>query len=319
MKDRILKFLRDPAVQAVTGIIALIAVIATPARNLLAAVFLFVKKYFDSFVSWLIEVSVIKNWIILLFIIFLVAILAFCFFVLRNHRTSTSDVGRSRARRKEYNKDGSKNTDVSNDKSKFVQVSLSAGVGNAYLRDRFLDSPNSKDFSGSVKFELQADSLYFDSNKQIRYFVPRPDGSKEVTIALPQPVNHVTAAYFLINSGNSKPIYAGEKVGEIILSFQDAPPHVIELVLGKNIREWCPGNPGEYVRDLSDKTTTELVWTGMSKDGASAIIDRLKIDIYKSMRPQPLEKITIVHVPIKNRPETLGVHFSVFGIALELG
>jgi hypothetical protein len=124
-------------------------------------------------------------------------------------------------------------------------------------------------------------------------------------------------AHCSINSGNSKNIYANESIGEIRLIFKDAPPIVVNLVLGENIREWCPGNAGNYVRE----TTSPLisgVWTGMSKDGANAVIDCLKIPIYECMRNCFLEKIILVHKSTKKPTDTMGVHYSVFALSLEI-
>lgn len=112
--------------------------------------------------------------------------------------------------------------------------------------------------------------------------------------------------------------YANKGIGEIKLVFKDAPPIDIELVLGKNIREWCPGNSGDFIRETSSSELVTGVWTGMSKNGANAVIDCLKIPVYECMRNCFLEKIIFVHKSIPQPPDTMGVHFSVFGVAIEI-
>lgn len=200
----------------------------------------------------------------------------------------------------------------------FVPLSLPTGIGNSYFETRFINPPSGNIILGGVKFQLEPKSLVFDTNEQIRYLTPRDDGSKEVDFRLPRPINQIRSTYFLINSGNSKNLYNNEKIGEIRLIFKDAPPIVTELVLGYNIREWCPGNPGDFVRETSSPDVIADVWKGLSKNGANAVIDCLKVPNFECMRGNFLEKIIFVHRPTKRPPDTMGVHFTVFAVSLEI-
>jgi hypothetical protein len=202
--------------------------------------------------------------------------------------------------------------------TKFLPISLSAGIGNSYLKNRYIEPPVGDVVLGGVQFLLKQDSLVFDTNEQIRYYLPHDDGSKEIEFQLPESVNRVKSVHFLINSGNSKTTYANKKIGKIRLVFKEAPPIDVELILGENIREWCPGNSGEYIRETSSPATVVGVWAGMSKSGANAVIDRLKIPVFECMRDCFLEKIIFVHKSVPQSPDTMGVHFSVFGISLEI-
>lgn len=56
----------------------------------------------------------------------------------------------------------------------------------------------------------------------------------------------------------------------------------------------------------------------MNKSGAYAVIDCLKIPIYEIMESCYLEKILFIHYSIPEAPDTMGVHYSVFGISLEV-
>jgi len=202
-------------------------------------------------------------------------------------------------------------------KIKYSPISLSTGIGNSYLKNRYIDPPSGDVILGGAQFLLKPDSLIFDTNEQIRYYLPRNDGGKEVDLRLPEPAIQVKSVHLLINSGNSKNIYANEVIGKIRLIFKDAPPIVVELVLGQNIREWCPGNSGGYVRETSSPSTKN-VWMGMSKNGANAVIDCLKIPVYECMRNCSLEKIIFVYKPTQKPSDTMGVHFSVFAVSLEI-
>jgi len=203
-------------------------------------------------------------------------------------------------------------------KTKYLPISLIPGIGNSYLKSRYIAPPSGDVFLGKAQFRLEPDALIFDTNEQIRYYTPRDDGGKEIDFQLPKPQNQVKSAYFLINSGNSKSIYAHQDIGEIMLVFKDAPPIVVELVLGENIREWCPGNLGDFVREASSSMITIDAWTGLSKQGANAVMDCLQIPVYECMRNCFLEKIIFVHKSTQRLSDTMGVHFSVFAVSLEI-
>ena len=199
----------------------------------------------------------------------------------------------------------------------FLPIPLRPGIGNTYLKYRYIDPPTGDVVLNGVRFLLAPDMLIFDTSGQISSYLPRNDGGKEVDFRLPEPAIGVKSVYLLINSGNSKNIYANETIGKIRLIFKDAPPIVVELVLGQNIREWCPGNSGEFVRETSSLSITN-VWTGMSKNGTNAVIDCLKIPVFQCMKNCSLQQIVFVHKPIQKPPDTMGVHFSVFAISLEI-
>jgi hypothetical protein len=202
--------------------------------------------------------------------------------------------------------------------TKFLPIPLSPGFGNSYLKSRYINPPTGDVVLGEAQFRLEKDTLIFDTNEQIRYYLSPDDGGKQVMFQILQPVNRVKSVYLLINSGNSKNIYANRSIGKISLVFKEAPQIDVELVLGNNIREWCPGNSGDYIRETSSPKTIPNVWMGMSKNGATAIIDCLKIPVYEFMKDCYLEKIIFTHKSFPQPPDTIGVHYSVFGISLEL-
>ncbi len=202
---------------------------------------------------------------------------------------------------------------------RFLAVALSPGVGNARLQDRYILPPSGSVLLARTEFQLDVQSLIFDTSAHIREFLPLDTDGKRVELRIPKPINGITAAHFLLNSGNSKMIYARSIIGSISLIFRDAPPVEVELVLGYNIREWCPGNPGDYVREVSDSKNVRNAWVGMSKTGANAVIDCLTVPVFPVLRSSFLEKILFVHKSALKPPDTMGVNFSVFAISLEIG
>ncbi len=206
---------------------------------------------------------------------------------------------------------------LSSRSEKIIPISIPPGVANARMRNRYLDLPVGKVQFGSVEFMIEEDQPIFDTGEQIRSSILRRDGSKEVEVVLQTPLSAVRSVHFLINSGNSKAMYASEKVGEIILDFLDAPPIVTNLVLGNNIREWCIGNSGDLVRDATD-ITSRVAWKGTNSEGTAAVLDCLEIPVFDCLINSPLAKINFVHKDISRDPDDMGVHYSIFAISLKI-
>ena len=203
-------------------------------------------------------------------------------------------------------------------KTEVLPIPLVPGIGNSYLRSRYIAPPSGNVFLGKVQFQLEPNALIFDTKEQIRYYRPLNDGGKEIDFQLPKPQTQVRSAYFLINSANSNSIYAHQEIGEIRLVFKDAPPIVVELTLSENIRDWCPSNPGDLVREAFSPMLTMGVWTGQNKHGGNVVIDCLEIPVYECMRNCLLERIVLIHKPPQRPPDTTEVHFSIFAVSLEI-
>lgn len=197
----------------------------------------------------------------------------------------------------------------------FQPIQITPSLGNSYLKERYIDPPLGSFSVGGVQFDLGQNPLVFDTHKHIRSYHPLKDDGKQIDFQLPNPVNNIKSIHFLINSGNSQTIFRNICMGQIKLVFKDAPPIDEPLCLGQNIREWCLGNSGNYIREISDKQKIIGTWRGMSKDGVNAIIDCLEIPIFPIMRNAYLEKIIFTHVPTSGGNQ--GVHYTVFGISIE--
>jgi hypothetical protein len=200
---------------------------------------------------------------------------------------------------------------------KFINILIPPGVGNKQFGQFYIDAPSGDALLGETQFHLESKSLVFDTSSQIREYYPRDDGSKEVTLTLSKPIKAIKSLYILINSGNSKSFYVSEKIGEIKLLFKDVPPITTDLILGKNIREWCIGAQGNLVREFSDPMS-KVVWQGLNKNGTYAVIDCLNIPIHEAIKNNALEQIVFVHKPLQRQGDTLGVHYFVSAIAAEI-
>jgi hypothetical protein len=198
----------------------------------------------------------------------------------------------------------------------FTPIPLFPGIGNAHLRNLYLTPPIGDIYLNSIPFQIPLDAIIFDTNAQIRYSFPREDGSTEIELRLSTAVANVKKVHVLINSGNSKNVYANQKIGEIRLLFSKVHPMSTDLILGYNIREWAVGNQGDYVRELS-APTTRMAWQGMNKQGVNAVIDHLEIVVPDAIRNAVLEKIVFVHRPTRHATDSLGVQYLVLAVTVE--
>jgi hypothetical protein len=197
-------------------------------------------------------------------------------------------------------------------------LKIPPGIGNKYLSEFYIDFPTGIVNLEGVCFHLEHKSLVFDTGSHIRHYYPVDNNGKEVRLKLPEPITGISAAYFLINSGNSKEVFESEKIGEIILCYEGGLEFPVDLVLGKNIREWRIGSSGDYVRKHSD-LNSKLVWQGFSTDGTNAIMDCLEMNIPDSNRNNTLDEIRFVHHQFQKSGDTLGPQYFISGITLELG
>ncbi len=198
----------------------------------------------------------------------------------------------------------------------FTPIPLFPGIGNAYLHDLFLNPPIGDVQLNSIPFQIPPGALFFDTNAQIRYYFPQADGSKVVDLRPSIPIANIKKVHFLINSGNSKRVYANQKIGEIRLLFNNIHPMSTDLVLGYNIREWAVGNQGDYIRELS-APSVQMAWQGMNKQGVNAVIDHLEIVVPDAIRNAILEKIAFVHRPTRHATDSMGVQYIALAITVE--
>lgn len=204
-------------------------------------------------------------------------------------------------------------------RSFFHSLYLTPEVSNSKLSSKYIDPPKGALYSESrvVAHVFQNESLIFDTFEQINSYHSREDGSKVIAAPVKVQYTNIRNVFILINSSNSLTIYKNKKIGEIRLTFEDAPPLVVDLILGHNIRESLIGSQGSLVREASSQDTG-IYWKGVNKDGVTAIIDYLKIPIFNTLKNNRLVLIEFVHTPTRPSPEILDAHFSIFGISLQV-
>ena len=143
----------------------------------------------------------------------------------------------------------------------FVPLPIRPGIGNGLIRNRYLGFPTGSVELAGKQFEFSDDPLFFDTNGLLRYSRTRDDGSIEVDFHLDEAIPNVKNVHVLINSGNSRQAYYSQAIGGIMLLFIDVPPITVDFILGKNVREWCIGNPGDFVREVSSEKV-QNAWKG---------------------------------------------------------
>jgi uncharacterized membrane protein len=201
--------------------------------------------------------------------------------------------------------------------SYFVPLPIRPSIGNGLIRNRYLDFPTGSVILAGKLFEFMDEALLFDTNGQLRYSRKRDDGSIEVDFQIDEAIHNVKAVHILINSGNSRQVYYSQAIGGIILLFKDVPPFTVDFILGNNIREWCIGNPGDFVREVSSDKV-QNAWSGTNTEGTNAIVDCLDIPVPDPYWKLPLMKIAFIHKSKPIPPDEMGVHYSIFGITLEI-
>jgi hypothetical protein len=123
--------------------------------------------------------------------------------------------------------------------------------------------------------------------------------------AFPSP----NGVYVLLNSSYTSGWYAGYKVGSVQLTFSDATTQFVDLVVGKNVREWQIG-AGGMVSTVSDPSNSN-VWAGVCCNGSTAAaIDMLSVSI-------PPTTKSLATVAVSNTDTTGGgIHLQVNGVSV---
>ncbi len=148
-------------------------------------------------------------------------------------------------------------------------------------------------FNG-IPFLLNAS--YFDTNAK---------ETRLATLKLNPPIAQVSSVHVLVNAENAWKRYKeteleGTTIGKIKLLFNDGNSEETKFILGRNVREWDPGNkPGSLVDIVTDKSS-KLAWVGKNTSGNEAVIDHLEIPTHAHYRTR-LEQIVITK---DTHPET---------------
>jgi hypothetical protein len=169
--------------------------------------------------------------------------------------------------------------------SSFHRIPLDQ-IANANLEADYYDPPFGEREFINVPFTIKKGGKGIFNTSQLN--------ANNVTLFLDEPIRGVVAAHILINAGNTSKHHIGKKIGEIRFDFGGDDYQTEGFILGKNIREWAPGNSasGDLVDTVSDNLS-QLVWEGKNQAGNRAIIDCLQISISKQYQDKLLQQIVI--------------------------
>ncbi len=103
-------------------------------------------------------------------------------------------------------------------------------------------------------------------------------------------LSQVEQIHLLINAGNAFTRWQGKTVGRITLVFDGAPPLVVPLVLGANVREWHTSNGV-----VSSAPEVTEVWRGapVNSPEITGVLDMLTIEVPADRREAKLVRMEI--------------------------
>jgi serine/threonine protein kinase len=154
-------------------------------------------------------------------------------------------------------------------------------IANASLTDDYARPPSGDVTLGNVPFSLNGTA--FKSQAE-----PAPNNSFPEQAALTLNVPHPEQVHVLITAGNAFTRWRGKTVGRITLQFDNASPLEIDLVLGKNLREWHAAN-----NVISTAAGVTEVWHGEIAGHAdlTGTLDLLTIEVPPDRRSATLTGI----------------------------
>ena len=152
--------------------------------------------------------------------------------------------------------------------------------------------PRGKIWLGDVLFEI-AGKEHTGELMGISVTPDRANHAKVRTIV--EQVDSVIEIDVIVSAGNAhkfepsdKVPFEGKRIGRIELHFEGVPSQIVDLILGRNIREWAIKNPG-VVDTFSDKIAMQNVWQSLN---GRFIQDMLRIPVQGG--PKRLVRIKIV-------------------------
>ncbi|HVH66188.1 MAG TPA: hypothetical protein VM674_09135 [Candidatus Acidoferrum sp.] len=169
-------------------------------------------------------------------------------------------------------------------------------VGNFAMTNSYVNPPTGTATLGGHSFD-------FTSGNMIRL-----PGGQSASISGNYP--YATSAYVLINSYNTWLNYAGQSIGNIVITFSDGTTQTVSLIVGGNISEWRPAATNTV--DSTTDPNAITVWTDQATTaagGGTAIINMLTI---------PVATKTITGITI-NETDLTGTGFLVQGLTIDDG
>jgi hypothetical protein len=184
-------------------------------------------------------------------------------------------------------------------------VSL-APIANGVLSVDYANPPTGRVELGGVTFDL--DGRAFRSQAS-----PAPNNSFPTSAALEVSLPRVERIFMLVTAGNAFRRWSDQTVGQIVLTFDTAPLYTVDLVLGKNLREW---HRPENVVNVAPETSE--VWRGPITNFPNLVghLDMLTITLPADWHAATLTRIEIVdisEISVNSRDPAL----TVAGVAVE--
>lgn len=125
-----------------------------------------------------------------------------------------------------------------------------AGIVNGTLSNDYAEPPVGPVELGGVTFDLDGQAFHSQA-------APAPNNTFPTTAGVDVELPNVSRVFVLVTAGDGFVRWEGERVGQIVLTFADAEPVSVDLVLGQNLREW---HPADNVVSTAPGITE--VWTG---------------------------------------------------------
>lgn len=116
----------------------------------------------------------------------------------------------------------------------------------------------------------------YDLSGQMFVYLASGDKPATFTASYKNP----SAVYLLLNTSYTFANYAGNKAGQVTLTYSDGSTESTDLTIGVNIREWRVGAGSAVVGTTSDALHSSNAWKGAAEwwmGGGDAVIDQLKV------------------------------------------
>lgn len=181
-----------------------------------------------------------------------------------------------------------------------------APIANGVLSVDYARPPTGRVELGGVTFDL--DGRAFRSQAS-----PSPNNRFPTSAALEVALPRVERVFVLVTAGNAFLRFRDKTVAQIVLTFDTAPTYTVDLVLGKNLREWH--KPNNVVNTAPD---TAEVWRGPITGYPNLVghLDMLTITLPDDWRAATLTRIEFVDIS-ESTVASRDPAITVSGVAVE--
>jgi serine/threonine-protein kinase len=178
-------------------------------------------------------------------------------------------------------------------------------IGNQRFAQNYLNPPQ-----GLVTLQ----GIPFEFGERVFWSQADPTVSLPTSAQLPLSIPSPRSAFILVATGDGFRRFEGKAVGRIEFYFQINPPLIVELVLGKNVREWQTGSSSIVTR----APEVSQVWQGTvtSSPDIDAVLDLLTISIPPTNWADTMTGIGIYDTSVESvqsRDPAIGI----MGLAIE--